>query len=313
MKFTIEGFSQEKLVENDLDCRDAVFLRWFVDFQATDKMKRVDHDGDRFYWINHESLREELPILGYNTPEMIGRYLKKLGKKGALTAHYQRKGEERGTQVFYRIDPDLLADLTSSTKRSTATQTTDDHSTKRSTATLDQMVESDSSTRIHLQKEGEAAHNVVPSAPAPEVKRDPSPPDKLNKTEYLDTVDSIAKMYADFPPRRTQEETENVLALGKKYGSRHILGLWRDFQQGEPGKPLKFFFEDRAAEIRKPPPEKREPKRCDTHDTVIVNGSCSECDLENVNGFFPDELLRAVHLAPRMQPSTQTVLTSAAQ
>ena len=28
MKYTIEGFSQEALIENGLDTRDAVFIRW---------------------------------------------------------------------------------------------------------------------------------------------------------------------------------------------------------------------------------------------------------------------------------------------
>lgn len=37
MKYNIEGFNQEKLVEMGLNSDDAIILRWFVDFYSTQK------------------------------------------------------------------------------------------------------------------------------------------------------------------------------------------------------------------------------------------------------------------------------------
>ena len=41
MKYTIEGFAQDKLIELELDVSDALILRWFIDFAGTGNMKRL--------------------------------------------------------------------------------------------------------------------------------------------------------------------------------------------------------------------------------------------------------------------------------
>ena len=112
MKYSIEGFSQEKLVEQGLDCRDAVFLRWFVDFQATDQMKIYVEGSNIFYWIDHTTVIQELPILGRSTPDSVGKYIRQLIDKGVLEKHLVRRGPDKGTEVYYRIVPALIYECT---------------------------------------------------------------------------------------------------------------------------------------------------------------------------------------------------------
>ena len=49
MKYTIEGFAQDKLLELQLDVSDALILRWFIDFAGTGNMKRLIHDHQIYY------------------------------------------------------------------------------------------------------------------------------------------------------------------------------------------------------------------------------------------------------------------------
>ena len=112
MKYSIEGFSQEKLVEQGLDCRDAVFLRWFVDFQATNQMKIHVEGSNIFYWIDHTTVIQELPILGRSTPDSVGKYIRQLIDKGVLEKHLVRRGPDKGTEVYYRIVPALIYECT---------------------------------------------------------------------------------------------------------------------------------------------------------------------------------------------------------
>ena len=38
MKYSIEGFSQKRLIENNLGLKDSYILRWLVDFSKSGKM-----------------------------------------------------------------------------------------------------------------------------------------------------------------------------------------------------------------------------------------------------------------------------------
>ncbi len=62
MKYTIEGFSQEKLVELNLDLTDAVILRWFVDLKDSGKMYSEIKENDKYYWLKYDAVIEDLPI-----------------------------------------------------------------------------------------------------------------------------------------------------------------------------------------------------------------------------------------------------------
>ena len=106
MKYTIEGFSQQQAVKfrddkQKLDCIDLVLLRWFVDFKDTPKMKYLDVQENRYYWVNYEKILSDIPILSMSKRAVYDR-LQKLVKFGILTHHHVKDG---GSFSYYGIGP----------------------------------------------------------------------------------------------------------------------------------------------------------------------------------------------------------------
>ena len=96
MKYTIEGFSQSyaSTLRDDkthIDCTDLVILRWFIDFQATGKMEFFDVGCDRFFWVNYNSLLEDMPILSLSKRSLYDR-LQKMVKFGILKHYHSKLG-----------------------------------------------------------------------------------------------------------------------------------------------------------------------------------------------------------------------------
>jgi hypothetical protein len=99
MKYTIEGFSQEKLVELDLGLYEAVILRWIVDFHATGKMQKHEIGGTTYYWVSYQNLIDNLPVLNIKTTRTLARYLKKLVDSNVLMRKEIKL--KYGTKVVY--------------------------------------------------------------------------------------------------------------------------------------------------------------------------------------------------------------------
>ena len=78
MKYTIEGFSQQLLIDKGLDCIDAVILRWYSDFQVSGKMTQIINKGKIYYWLKYDYVIQELPIIGIKNKESLYRRMKKL-------------------------------------------------------------------------------------------------------------------------------------------------------------------------------------------------------------------------------------------
>jgi hypothetical protein len=160
VKYNIEGFSQQQLIEHGLDIVDAEILRWFVDFQATGKMKYRDVDGERYHWIYYPAVIKELPILGIITPNGIAKRLRKMQTGGLLKLHIQRLGKGKGTVTWWRTT-DLLSDLIQTPepheKEQTPTPQNDTDARKDVSNTSDtdaRKDESDSSSRDSSTKGG---------------------------------------------------------------------------------------------------------------------------------------------------------------
>lgn len=91
MKYTIEGFSQERLIELGLDAIDAHILRWFIDFRDTQKMKTVISNKKVWYWVNYSGIINDLPILNIDK-RAIQRRFKKLVNANILLHYTHRVG-----------------------------------------------------------------------------------------------------------------------------------------------------------------------------------------------------------------------------
>ena len=114
MKYNIEGFAQDKLLELQLDVSDALILRWFIDFAGTGNMKRLIHDHQIYYYVKYSGIISDLPVLGINSTKGIGKRFDRYVEKGLLLKTVQRQGN--GTILFFAPTRKLLELQYNSTK-----------------------------------------------------------------------------------------------------------------------------------------------------------------------------------------------------
>lgn len=113
------GFSQKSVVDminagHKIDVSDLAILRWLVDFSHTDKMVKVVDGGKTYYWVNYQSVLDDLPILNIGR-RMLAVRLQRMVDAGILCSSLKRNG---GTFTLYGfgekyeslIDQDILWD-----------------------------------------------------------------------------------------------------------------------------------------------------------------------------------------------------------
>lgn len=111
MRYAVEGYSQEKLVELGLDAVDAVLLRWFSDFYSGSMQKwRPNREGPVYGWVSYSKVIAELPCLGLTRPDSVGKRFKKLRLAGVLFGKLRR--DETGTTMWLAPNPDVYDALT---------------------------------------------------------------------------------------------------------------------------------------------------------------------------------------------------------
>lgn len=103
MKNTLLGFSQERLIELELDVIDAIILRWFVDFQKSGSMTQIRiEDGTIFYWVKYQGVINSYPILNLQKRTIQSRFMKL--RDTGLLLHYTLK--VGGTYSYFAINPE---------------------------------------------------------------------------------------------------------------------------------------------------------------------------------------------------------------
>ncbi|MBU3185633.1 hypothetical protein [Clostridium estertheticum] len=112
MKYTVQGFSQNKIVELGLDVVDTMLLRYFIDFKDSGSMSKEIFEGETYYWINYKNVIKELPILKLNKADSIYRRFKKMADVNILE-HKTKK--EKGTFSFYKVGVAYLQLVSDST------------------------------------------------------------------------------------------------------------------------------------------------------------------------------------------------------
>ena len=100
MKYTVEGFSQKSLINYGLDEKDALILRYFIDFKDSGKMKMKIINEVSYYWLKGSALLEQLPILRINNVDVLRRRLKKMTSCKILMHEHVLEG---GSYAFYAI------------------------------------------------------------------------------------------------------------------------------------------------------------------------------------------------------------------
>lgn len=114
MKYTIEGFSQAKLVEFKLNISDANILRWFVDFLP--KMSKIDDNGITYYWVCYQQVINDLPALEITNSEVIRRRFDKFVNAGIMIKTVIKRG---GSFSVFALTQKYLELVEHSTQKST--------------------------------------------------------------------------------------------------------------------------------------------------------------------------------------------------
>ena len=100
MKYTIEGFNQEKALELNLDLKDLHILRWILDFQPN--MKKEIIDNKEYCWINYDYLIKDVPIIGIDNKRALARRLDKLCNIDLLSKKVIKN--KLGTYTYFTVN-----------------------------------------------------------------------------------------------------------------------------------------------------------------------------------------------------------------
>ena len=113
MKFTIDGFSQKKAVELGLSAEDLTILRWFVDFQGSDKMIKFTLDDGVYVWVSYSYFLEDMPIIKCNRKNLSAKF-QRLVDAGVLKHQTIKQG---GTFSAYCFGPTYKEFISTSNER----------------------------------------------------------------------------------------------------------------------------------------------------------------------------------------------------
>lgn len=81
MKYTIHGYSQEKLIENDIDLSTSLILRVIADMYTSNSnsLEYKIIDNDKYMWCTYGYLVKQIPIIG--TDKTLKRKIETLVEK----------------------------------------------------------------------------------------------------------------------------------------------------------------------------------------------------------------------------------------
>ena len=112
MKYTIYGYSQEKLKNQNIDLESALILRVIADLY-TSNSKKVDYkimENDKYMWCTYGYIYKQIPIIG--TERTMVRKIDSLIEKGILKKIViKEKNGKKGNYLFISLGENY-SDLT---------------------------------------------------------------------------------------------------------------------------------------------------------------------------------------------------------
>lgn len=70
----------------DIDLKDAALLDFIVKFSGSDRVQKVHYEGETYFWLSHNLIKEQLPLLALQK-DSIYRRMKTLASWGLLEQH----------------------------------------------------------------------------------------------------------------------------------------------------------------------------------------------------------------------------------
>lgn len=107
MKYSILGFNQKKLIENNIDCDllDLLLLNYIIYAQANPNMQHIlDKNNVPYVWLYHDHILEDLPILNICSGTLNNRLLK-LKQKNYISSITVANGKGQGSKTYYNVTP----------------------------------------------------------------------------------------------------------------------------------------------------------------------------------------------------------------
>jgi len=114
VKYSVHGFWQPRAVELGLSNDDLLVLRWFVDFCGTGKMQSVVEPDGIYYWVNYQSVLDDLPVLQISKDRLYRKHFKALCDAQVLR-HKHIKDGGSFSYYGYAVNYDTLVYLRDNT------------------------------------------------------------------------------------------------------------------------------------------------------------------------------------------------------
>lgn len=198
MKFTVHGFSQQRLIELNLDDTDALILRYFIDFKDSGTMVKEVFDGEIYFWVRYENVIKELPILKLNKADSVYRRFRKLAKCGVLIQKTKRKN---GTYSFFKTGPNYYSLVSGNEKECSDTNPSDisDSDENPNTASNSDInpegfgYKSVQGTDENPEGYGYKSRPKDPSIKDSSIKKDPSTKDTITTADDVGKKDTQAQ------------------------------------------------------------------------------------------------------------------------
>jgi hypothetical protein len=234
MKYTIEGFSQQTLIDFNLDEKDALILRYFIDFKDSGNMTMKIIDDKPYYWLKSASLLKDLPILKISSNDVLKRRLNKLISCKVLEHEHVLKG---GSYSFYAVGENYHKLITTDT-----TQKSEGYDPKVGGGTTQKSEGYDSKV---------GAKN--PSTKNPSTKNiscGTGQPDSTDKVPYQIIIDLFNSTCKTLPKVKARNKTRDkcIKSMFKALGSEKVKELFAlvqssDYLSGRNGKWLNCSFD----------------------------------------------------------------------
>lgn len=198
MRYSILGFSQEKMLEYKLDPIDALLLDWFQIF-FTGKMEKmiVDDNGKQkiFGWVKISKVLEDLPCLGINSEKGIKRRFDVFVEKNILERKTVQK--QSGKRSFYKATELFESLINTIALNNNKSENKVNEKSHNNNLQIQNTVNSDNTKTLHIEE------------------------NKQNKNNNVKNGNGVSQDYENILAKKTtiqksSQDYENILAEGNQ-------------------------------------------------------------------------------------------------
>ena len=162
MKYTINGYSQEKLLKNNLDLSDSLILRVLADIYSSNG-KKIEYkimNNDKYMWISYGYLFEQIPVIG--SERTLVRKIDNLIEKGMLKKELvtSKKGiKGRFLYISFGEKYFELTEYSNNTKEEIKAKETEER--KDETENTKCQIDTDQMTKCHEPNDKLTSHQMT--------------------------------------------------------------------------------------------------------------------------------------------------------